>query len=165
MKTSGLSGLIESKDTDQAKLDKLRRISRESSVVYNALTLEIVRLQRLLIDFGMYRIKLGTTDEETQKFNLDFFTLLRSLFVILEFDSTYPEARKILMDKREKERSERSANPTKLFSGMMGAMAKGFAVIDFLGITDEDPKKKEKKKSKSGSMESESMNMNESFLK
>lgn len=69
------------------------------------------------------------------------------------------------MDKREKERSERNVNPTKLFSGMMGAMAKGFAVIDFLGITDEDPKKKEKKKSKSGSMESESMNMNESFLK
>lgn len=93
----------------------------------------------------MYKIKLGGNDDETQKMNFDFFTLLRSLFVILEFDSTYPEARKILMDKREKERSERNVNPTKLFSGMMGAMAKGFAVIDFLGITDEDPKKRRRR--------------------
>jgi hypothetical protein len=85
--------------------------------------------------------------------------------VILEFDSTYPEARKILLEKRREDQRQRSMMPTKFLGNMMGTLGKGLAMFDIFGITDDPQKKDQKKKGKSSSMEAESMNMNESFLK
>lgn len=93
-----LSNMIELKDSDTAKIDKLQTISSSSEDIYNKLTLEVVRLLKLLIEFGKYQLKLGADENETKLINADLFGLLSSLFVVLEFDSTYPEARKILME-------------------------------------------------------------------
>jgi hypothetical protein len=42
-------------------------------------------------------------ETETNKLNADFFGMIQALFVVLEFDSTYPEARKILLEKRKED--------------------------------------------------------------
>jgi hypothetical protein len=74
--TEQMSDSVELKDADSTKLEKLRVICRESPKVYNALTLEIVRLQKLLIDFGKYSIRLGSDDNDTKRINTDFFGLI-----------------------------------------------------------------------------------------
>lgn len=40
------------KDDDAVKQDKLKKISKEFAKTYNKLTLEIIRLLKLMIDFG-----------------------------------------------------------------------------------------------------------------
>jgi hypothetical protein len=94
---SELSENIELKDLDpdSVKLDKLKKISKDSPKIYNMLTLEMIRLLKLMINFGKYSIRSKQEEEN------DFFVLIKSLVVLLEFDPIYPEARKILLEKRK----------------------------------------------------------------
>ena len=55
---------------------------------YNTFNLEIIKLFRLLLNFGMY---------ENQGSN-DFLTVLRHLVMLFEFEKNYPEGQ-ILLDR------------------------------------------------------------------
>jgi hypothetical protein len=93
-----LSDSIELKDSDSGKLEKLKRISKDAPKIYNSLTLEIIRLFKLMIRFGKYTlIKTGSNDDEEFEGENDFFLLIKHLVVLLEFDTTYPESQKILI--------------------------------------------------------------------
>ena len=79
-------------------MDKLKKISKEAPKIYNNLTLEIIRLLKLMINFGKYSIiKTDLNDDEELETENDFFVLIKHLVVLLEFDTTYPESRKILL--------------------------------------------------------------------
>ena len=93
-----MSENIELKDPDSVKMDKLKKISKEAPKIYNNLTLEIIRLLKLMINFGKYSIiKTDLNDDEELETENDFFVLIKHLVVLLEFDTTYPESRKILL--------------------------------------------------------------------
>lgn len=61
----------------------------------------MVKLLKLLIDFGKFQIEVTKDVQKTEQKNQEFFTILRALIAIFEFDKTYPEARKILIENRE----------------------------------------------------------------
>jgi hypothetical protein len=61
-----LSDMLELKDSDSVKADKLRLIQNESMEIYNKLTLEIIRILKLMIDFGKYRLRMGEDEQETR---------------------------------------------------------------------------------------------------
>ena len=63
----------------------------------------MIKLFRLLINFGKYPIKLGESDNETCELNLYLFTNIRCLVAVLEFNIMYPETRKILVAKRDED--------------------------------------------------------------
>lgn len=46
-------------------------------------------------------MKIGKDAKETMAKNADFFSLIKALIAIFEFDKTYPEARNILIEKRK----------------------------------------------------------------
>ena len=69
--------------------------------------------------------------------------------MIFEFDSTYPEARKILLEKRKEDQKQRSLIPTKLFGNMIGAFGKGLGMFDVFGLMDDETDKDKKRKNKS----------------
>jgi hypothetical protein len=46
-------------------------------------------------------MKIGGDEQETNANNQNFFLIIRSLFIILEYDFIYPESRKILEEKRK----------------------------------------------------------------
>jgi hypothetical protein len=78
--------------------------------------------------------------------NSDFFGLLSSLFVVLEFDTTYPEARKILLEKRKEDKKAKNAlNPNALLGNVMGAFGGILSMLDIFGLMDGDSKDKKKK--------------------
>lgn len=60
----------------------------------------MITLFKLLINFGKYPIRIGITEEETRNNNKDFFMIIKCLVDILEFNTMYPETRKILSVKR-----------------------------------------------------------------
>jgi len=66
----------------------------------------MLKLLKLIISFGKYNIKMGSSSDETQIKNKDFFTLIKSLIAIFEFDKTYPEARNILIEKRKEKKKK-----------------------------------------------------------
>jgi len=69
-------------------------------LVFNSLTLEMIKLVKILIIFGNYTLKLQSTKDKIKSKNKEFFSLLKVCISIFEFDKTYPEARLILVDKR-----------------------------------------------------------------
>lgn len=51
-----------------------------------------------MISFGKYTIiKSSLNDDEEFESENDFFVLIKNLVILLEFDTTYPESRKILL--------------------------------------------------------------------
>lgn len=82
------------------KKETLMKIYEDSPSIYNALTIEVIRLFKLLILFGKYSIRLGNTREETVQNNQELFTNIKSMVCLLEFNTMYPETRKILLQKR-----------------------------------------------------------------
>lgn len=63
--------------------------------IFNNFSLELIKLFQLLLRFGVYHISHSLQDD-----NEEFFSNLRNLIMILEFDKTYPESRAFL-DKRK----------------------------------------------------------------
>lgn len=63
----------------------------------------MIRLFKLLINFGKYPIVIGATEEDTRRNNSDFFEIIRSLVDVLEFNVMYPETKKILVEKRRED--------------------------------------------------------------
>lgn len=61
----------------------------------------MVKLFKLLINFGKYPIRIGNSEDETKANNKDFFTILKCLVDVLEFNTMYPETRMILVKKRQ----------------------------------------------------------------
>lgn len=86
-------------DKDNQAVQK--EIVTKSQEIYNNLTYELLRLMKLIISFGKYNIKIEQNEKQTQEKNKDFFSLLKYLVTILEFDKTYPESRKILIQARK----------------------------------------------------------------
>ena len=94
-------GNSNNKDKAQEKnAQKHIKLIKDSDRVYNNLTYEMIKLLRLMIDFGKYNIIMGSNIKETNEKNKDFFKIIKALIAILEFDKTYPEARGILIEKR-----------------------------------------------------------------
>lgn len=56
----------------------------------------MIRSLKLLITFGKYRIQSFPDIKDVTNKNEDFFSIIKCLFTILEFDPKYPEAKKIL---------------------------------------------------------------------
>ncbi len=81
---------------------------QRSMDLFNPMTLEIVRLMKLLMNFGKYTIKVASDHppEVTLEKNKDFFGILRTLVSFLEIDRKYPEVRRILLEKREEKKKE-----------------------------------------------------------
>lgn len=94
--TEKLSNIWDLKDGDTKKAENLKRISADCERIYNKLTLEVIRLLKLMINFGKYTVR-PDADKDSNK---DFFAIIKSLFIMLEFDPAYPETRKILIEKR-----------------------------------------------------------------
>lgn len=63
----------------------------------------MIRSLKLLITFGKYRIQSFPDIKDVTNRNEDFFSIIKCLFTILEFDPKYPEAKKILQLKREED--------------------------------------------------------------
>lgn len=61
----------------------------------------MIKLFRLLMNFGKYPILIGKTETETKQKNKDLFDNISYLVSVLEFNIMYPETRKILVEKRE----------------------------------------------------------------
>ena len=94
-------GNSNNKDKAQEKnAQKHIKLIKDSDRVYNNLTYEMIKLLRLMIDFGKYNIIMGSNIKETNEKNKDFFKIIKALIAIFEFDKTYPEARGILIEKR-----------------------------------------------------------------
>lgn len=61
----------------------------------------MVKLFKLLIKFGKYPIRIDSDEGITRRNNQDFFDIIKFLVDILEFNTMYPETRKILEEKRK----------------------------------------------------------------
>ena len=72
----------------------------------------MVKLFKLLIKFGKYPIRIDTDEAVTRRNNRDFFEIIKYLVDILEFNTMYPETRKILEEKRREAK--------KLIGGLFG---------------------------------------------
>lgn len=64
---------------------------------------------RLVTDFGKYNIHddISKFAKMKEKFELnsgEFFKIIQNIMTLFEFDKTFPEARKILLKKREEEK-------------------------------------------------------------
>ena len=76
----------------------------------------------------------------TEKKNKDFFQVFRTLIIIFEFDKTYPEARRILLEDRKK-RSEKKKSVIPgmaMFGGLTNMMSKGLGMLNFMSALKGD---------------------------
>ena len=48
-------------------------VFKNAPIIYNELTLEVIRLFKLLIQFGKYAIRIGENEEETVNLNKELF--------------------------------------------------------------------------------------------
>jgi hypothetical protein len=63
----------------------------------------MVKLFKLLINFGKYPIRMGQNEDDTKLLNHDFFQIIKCLVYLLEFNVMFPETRKILCEKRKED--------------------------------------------------------------
>ena len=113
--------------------------------VFNRFTLEIIKLFKVIIKFGKYKIKI--TDNKNS--NQIFFSNLRNLVSILEFDKTYPEA--IIHLNERKVKKEAGDNALANFlnkGGNLIGKAKLLNPLDFFVTKTVEQTKKKKKKHK-----------------
>ena len=87
----------------QLDADIHRELIQISSQMYNGLTLQILKLLKLIIRFGKFNIKVyhDKSMEEFMIKNKEFFEIFKTLIMMFEFDKMYPEARRILNEKRK----------------------------------------------------------------
>ena len=130
--------------------------------IFNDFSLEILKLFKLLLKFGVYRISIDSKD------NKELFLNLKNLVMILEFDKTYPEARAFLDKRKEQKAKESALNPKKLMENIFGAVAntKILNFFDIVGaIKSDSEKKKTKKKVIINEISNEKISFGESFLR
>ncbi|EAR92909.2 zinc finger, C2H2 type family protein (macronuclear) [Tetrahymena thermophila SB210] len=164
--------------SDEIKLDKQSatvlqeinlKVHQKCNDVYNNLTYEIVKMLRLMIDFGKYNIhddisKFAKMKEKYEMQSAEFFKIISNILSIFEFDKTFPEARKILLKKREEEKQQAQ---NKLQEQGVKTLKKIFNfAIDIVGISQSsDLSKKKKKKQTNFEIMTDDINISDSFLK
>ena len=89
------------------------------------------------------------TNKSKKLIFLDFFQIFRTLIILFEFDKTYPEARRILIDDRKK-RSKKTKN-------LMAGMNMFGGMLNIIGLKGGDEKVKKKKKTISGDIGAEDL--------
>ncbi|EGR27925.1 MIR domain protein [Ichthyophthirius multifiliis] len=155
-------------------------VQQKSEDIYNNLTFEIMKLFRLLIDFGKYNIHQELKNFKQQQNNNNneskiipqdqFFKNISSMMNIFEFDKVFPEARNILILKRQQKQSGQNKyqeQGKKLFQNMTGLMGKAFSIINIFSVFQQEDQSKKKKKSQTnqeGAIADE-INQADSFLK
>ncbi|CAD8111133.1 unnamed protein product [Paramecium sonneborni] len=107
------SDLVDLNKGPTERYDMLGIIFKNAPEIYNELTLEVIKLFKLLIQFGKYSIVIEEDEQKTITKNAQLFSNIRALTAILEYNSTYPEVRKILSIKRKEEEIQK--NSTNLF--------------------------------------------------
>lgn len=85
-------------------------MKEEVNNIYNNFNLEVIKLFKLLLNFGLY--------EKTFKQN-EFLSVLKYLLLILEFEKNYPEGQ-ILLDRSRKNKEK--TGKKNLFNDMLGAL-------------------------------------------
>ena len=68
--------------------------------VFNEFFIEIIKMIREMLEFGVYQIQFNVAklkkNKQRKRQNSEIKHILKTLFTILEYDKTYPEARIIL---------------------------------------------------------------------
>ncbi|EGR30411.1 MIR domain protein [Ichthyophthirius multifiliis] len=142
---------------------KKREIQQKAGNIYNNLTYEILKIVYLLIQFGCYDIKREIQslsfkqNKQEQVQESQIFKILQYAMTIFEYDKTFPEARKVLVQKR-KEKQEQIQNKLqeqgkKIFYGVTGIMGKAFNMINFFEVLQQENNEKNKKKKKENNIE------------
>ena len=85
---------------------------------------------------------MGKSKSDTEDLNNDFFQLLRNLFVIFEFDTVYPESRKILMEKRKIDEDKNKVDPLNLAGDLVGFIGNFAKYLDVFGLLDNNSDEK-----------------------